>query len=74
MAHLIFISKDFYPCTKESILFRDYDVKSLSGFWGIEFSQHDLTFLQTVQNRKIEKKEDMIILSKSKSLEKHFMD
>jgi REP element-mobilizing transposase RayT len=74
LAHLIFNSKDFYPCTKESILFRDYDVESLSGFLGVEFSQDDLTFLQTEQNRKIEKKEDMIILSKSKSLEEHFMD
>jgi len=26
------------------------------------------------QNRKIEKKENMIVLSKSKSLEEHFMD
>jgi DNA-directed RNA polymerase specialized sigma subunit len=46
----------------------------LSGFLGVEFNEDDLTFLQTEQNRKIEKKEDMIILSKSKSLEKHFMD
>ncbi len=74
LAHLIFNSKDFYPCTKESILFRDYDVESLSGFLGVEFNEDDLTFLQTEQNRKIEKKEDMIILSKSKSLEEHFMD
>ena len=50
------------------------EVEMLSGFLGIEFSQDDLTFLQTEQNRKIEKKEDMIILSKSKSLEEHFMD
>jgi len=74
LAHIIFNSKDFYPCTKESILFRDYDIQSLSGFLGVEFSQEDLTFLQIEQNRKIEKKEDMIVLSKSKSLEEHFMD
>ena len=46
----------------------------LSGFLGVKFSQDDLTFLQTEQNRKIEKKENMIILSKSKSLEEHFID
>ena len=74
LAHIIFNSKDFYPCTKESILFRDYDIESLSGFLGVEFSQEDLTFLQIEQNRKIEQKEDMIVLSKSKSLEEHFMD
>ena len=73
LAHTIFNSKDFYPCTKESILFRDYDIESLSGFLGVEFSQEDLTFLQIEQNRKIEQKEDMIVLSKSKSLEEHFM-
>ena len=39
---------------------------------GVEFSQEDLTFLQQEQNRKIEKKEDMVILSKSKLLEEHF--
>jgi len=68
------LSKDFYLCTKESILFRDYDIESLSGFLGVEFSQEDYTFLQIEQNRKIEQKEDMIVLSKSKSLEEHFMD
>ena len=31
-------------------------------------------FLQIEQNRKIEQKEDMIVLSKSKSLKEHFMD
>ena len=30
--------------------------------------------MQKEQNRKIEKKEDMIVLSKFKSLEEHFMD
>jgi len=74
LAHTIFNSKDFYPCTKESILFSDYDIQSLSEFLGVEFSQEDLTFLQREQNRKIEQKEDMIVLSKSKSLEEHFMD
>ena len=74
LAHLIFNSKDFYSCMKESILFRDYDIEMLSGFLGVEFNQDDLTFLQTEQNRKIEKKEDMIVLSKSKSLKKYFMD
>ena len=39
-----------------------------------EFSQEDLTFLQIEQNRKIEQKENMIVFSKSKSLEEHFMD
>ena len=42
---ILFNSKDFYPCTKESILFRDYDIESLSGFLGVEFSQEDLNFL-----------------------------
>ena len=48
-------------------LFRDYDTQMLSGFLGVEFTQEDLLFLQKEQNRKIEKKEDMIVLSKSKS-------
>jgi len=74
LAHTIFNSKDFYPCTKESILFSDYDIQSLSEFLGVEFSQEDLTFLQIEQNRKLQKKEDMVVLSKSKSLEEHFMD
>jgi len=74
LAHTIFNSKDFYPCTKKSILFRDYDIQSLSGFLGVEFCQEDLTFLQIEQNRKIEQKENMIVLSKSKSLEEHFMN
>ena len=39
-----------------------------------EFSQEDLTFLQIEQNRKIEQKENMIVFSKSKSLEEYFRD
>jgi DNA-directed RNA polymerase specialized sigma subunit len=73
---LICLSEELHPCRQISTFYDiiDYDVESLSGFLGVEFSQDDLTFLQTEQNRKIEKKEDMIILSKSKSLEKHFMN
>ncbi len=33
-----------------------------------------MIFLQKEQNRKIEKKEDMVVLSKSKSLEEHFIE
>lgn len=73
LAHLIFHSKDFHPCTKESILFREYDVESLSGFLGVEFTHTELDFLQKEQNRKIEKKENMVVLSKSKPLEEHFI-
>ncbi|SFV60618.1 hypothetical protein MNB_SV-12-1985 [hydrothermal vent metagenome] len=52
LAHLIFYSKDFYPCTKESILFREYDIELLSGFLEVEFSSDELDFLQKEQNRK----------------------
>ena len=72
LAHLIFNSKDFYPCVRESILFREYDVESLSGFLGVEFSHDELDFLQKEQNLKIEKQEDILVLDKSKSLEEHF--
>ena len=74
LAHAIFNGKDFPPSAKESILFRDYDIESLSGFLGVEFSQEDLIFLQKEQKRKIEKKEDRVVLSKSKSLEEHFRE
>ena len=33
-----------------------------------------MIFLQKEQNRKIEKKEDMVVLSKSKSLKEHFIE
>ena len=73
LAHSIFNSKDFYPCAKESILFREYDVEMLSGFLEVKFSKDELDFLQTEQNRKIEKIEDMIVVSKSKLLDEHFI-
>ena len=38
LAHAIFNGKDFPACTKESILFRDYDIEMLSEFLGVEFS------------------------------------
>jgi hypothetical protein len=38
----------------------------------VEFNSDKSDFLQKEQNRKIKKKEDIIMLSKSKSLEKHF--
>lgn len=46
----------------------------MSGFLRVEFSKGDLTFLEIEQNRKVEQKEDRIILSKSKTLEAHFMN
>jgi len=72
LGNLIFNSKDFYPCTKESILFKEYDIEMLSRFLGVEFNSDELDFLQKEQNRKIEKKEDMVVISKSKSLEEYF--
>ena len=74
LAHLIFNSKDFYPSAKESILLREYDIEMLSGFLEIKFAKDELDFLQTEQNRKIEKKESMIVLNKSKLLEEHFVN
>ena len=72
LAHLIFNSKDFYPCVRKSILFREYDIESLSGFLGVEFSDDELDFLQKEQNRKIKKQGGIVVLDKSKSLEEHF--
>jgi len=71
LAHLIFNAKDFYPSTKEFILFRDYDTHSLSAFFRSRVYPRRFNFLA---NRKIEKKEDIILLSKSKSLEEHFIN
>ena len=74
LAHSIFNSKDLYPCTKESILFRKYDVEMLSSFLEVKLTKDELDFLQTEQNRKIEKLEDMTVVSKSKSLDEYFID
>jgi len=72
--HIIFNSKDIYPCSKESILLKEFSIELLSDFLGVELSQKDLTFLQDEQNKKIKKKDDKVVFSKSKSLQKHFIN
>jgi len=64
LAHLIFNSKDIFQSSKES----------LSDFLGARLTQNELTFLQDEQNQKIEKKDNKIVFSKSKSLQDHFID
>jgi len=71
---LIFNYRDIIPCSKDSILFRDYNLESLKEFLNISMTQKDIEYLKAKQKQKIKRTDDGIKLAKLKKLEEHFLD
>ena len=74
LAHQILNAKDYYPCCEESILIKDFDIKTLNEFLGEPITQKELEYIQTKEKQKILKKNNSIKISQSKQFEEHFYD
>lgn len=74
LASTIFHNRNHQPCCNQSILLRDYDVESLSGFLNVLFSEDEMSYLQKEQKRKIEQHDKNIVISQSKSLDEYFTE
>jgi len=69
---LIFNTKDYYPCSRDSLLLKEFDIKSLSEFLDNPMNEAELAFLKEKQKQKIKKNEAGIHIAQSKQFEDHF--
>lgn len=74
LAHKIFNTKSYYLCCKESILIKDFDIKTLNEFLGEPITQKELEYIKTKERQKIVKQKNGIKISQSKQFEEHFYD
>jgi len=72
LAHRIFNSKSIYPCCEESILIKDFDIKTLNEFLGEPITDKELEYIKTKEKQKIVKVNNSIKISQSKQFEEHF--
>lgn len=70
MSYKIFKNQKYYPCCENSILLKDFDIKSLRDFLNIPISNDDLKILSSKQ--KIEKENQEIKISREKQLCEYF--
>jgi|GEM_PF-5593446 len=68
----IFNSKSIYPCCEESILIKDFDIKTLNEFLGEPITDKELEYIKTKEKQKIVKVNNSIKISQSKQFEEHF--
>jgi REP element-mobilizing transposase RayT len=73
-AHQIFNAKTYHPCCEESILVKDFDMKTLNEFLGEPITDKELEYIKSKAKQKIIKQENGIKISQSKQFEEHFYD
>ncbi|MCW8895993.1 MAG: transposase [Sulfurimonas sp.] len=71
-ASYIFNSKKIYPSFNESILLKEFDIKTLSQFLDKSIMEDEIKYLKERQKEKIEKVENTLKISCCKLLEEHF--
>jgi len=74
LSYLIFNNQTYYPCCSDSILIREFDIKTLNEFLGEPLSDKELQCLKTKEKQKIDKKNNIIEIKQSKQFEEHFYD
>ncbi len=72
LASLIFRTKDTYPCSNESLLIKEFDIKTLHEFLDTSLSEDELQYLQKKEKHKVLKSNDGIIVKCSKEFKEHF--
>jgi DNA-binding NarL/FixJ family response regulator len=73
-AHQIFHAKRYLPCCEESILVKDFNIKTLNEFLGEPITEKELEYIRTKAKQKIVKQNDGIKISQSKQFKEHFYD
>jgi len=74
LEHQIFNAKTYHSCCEESILVKDYDIKTLNEFLGEPITDKELEYIKTKAKQKIIKLDNGIKISQSKQFEEHFYD
>lgn len=74
LASVIFNIKEYYPCSSESLLLKEFDIQTLHEFLGSPLTQDELEYLQEKEKQKVLKSSDGIIMKRIKKFEEHFMD
>ncbi|MDY0116812.1 MAG: transposase [Sulfurimonadaceae bacterium] len=74
LASILLKAKEHYPCSNESLLKKEFDIKTLAEFLDASLSQDELEFLQEKEKQKVVKSGDGIMMKRSKKFEEHFMD
>ena len=72
LSYNIFKGLKYYPCCKNSILLKDFDIKTLSDFLNNPLNDKEIELLSEKEN--IEKKKNKINVLKIKTLNEHFKD
>lgn len=70
----IFSLKNYYPCTNESVLIKDFDIKTLVEFLGKPMTDKEIDYLQKKQKEKIKVLDRTLHVGCEKLCEEHFYD
>ncbi len=74
LASLIFNSREHYPCCNDSLLLKQFDIKTLHEFLESSISKDELEFLKEQEKQKVLKSVDGVVIKRSKEFEEHFTD
>ena len=74
LSYLLFNDKAYYPCCNDSILIKEFDIKTLNEFLGEPLSEKELEYLKSKAKQKMHKKDNEIKISQSKQFQDHFYD
>ncbi len=67
-------AKDYYPCSKSSILITQYDLETLHEFLDASITEDELEYLKEKEKQKVVKSDTGISMKRSKQFEEHFYD
>lgn len=67
-------AKNYYPCSKDSILNTQFDIEALHEFLDVPITQDELDFLKEKEKQKVVKSDTGISMRRSKHFEEHFFD
>ena len=74
LSYVLFNAKTYYPCCNDSILIKEFDIKTLNEFLGEPISEDELEYLKTKEKQKIYKKDNKIEISQSKEFLEYFYE
>ncbi|MDD5157013.1 transposase [Sulfurimonas sp.] len=74
LSFLIFNAKDYYPCCSDSILIKQFDLKTLNEFLGEPMNDKELQCIKTKEKQKILKEDGILYVKQEKQFQEHFYD
>ncbi|MDP2894034.1 MAG: transposase [Sulfurimonas sp.] len=74
LSFIIFNAKHYYPCCSDSILIKQFDLKTLNEFLGEPMSEKELEYIKTKEKQKILKEDGILHVKQEKQFQEHFVD